>query len=571
MTTWQNAPGELKLHVPPADLDGPCAFSVLAFLDPLSAEAQRFPPLLTFLRKELNAEIFLMLQPKPLVDAPLKSYYRVALAADPPAGGLAGLAELERVPPIKISLPRRRHLLMSTQLHVPTDWLVTPVEAGGADLDSLAGSASTTVRARFVLEAIFLEGWASSGGKAASGRQLSLVPLASSEAKSAAGSDSVVVRSGYFQLRSPPGLFSLSIMGGAQEEEVLHPNSLVELTDLAGRSALQVKLGSETAKKQRRTHGLKQLDSENDFEGRGGDPQKCRDTIHIFSVASGLRYERLLRIMLLSVREHTKCPLRLWLVENFLSASFRRILPGLAQRMGFAVSRVTYKWPDWLRAQSEKQRVIWAYKILFLDVLFPAKVKRVLFIDADQIVRADVKELWDTDLHGAVYGFVPFCSSIAKGMFGWGAGTDIRNPETVGFRFWEQGFWERHLGNQFRYHISALFVVDLVKFRSSASGDILRDTYQQLTADPGSLANLDQDLPNYIQGQIPIFSLPQEWLWCESWCNNASKAHAKTIDMCQNPLHKEGKLQQARRIAPEWTVYDEKLQKWISELNLDSP
>ena len=48
--------------------------------------------------------------------------------------------------------------------------------------------------------------------------------------------------------------------------------------------------------------------------------------------------------------------------------------------------------------------------------------------------------------------------------------------------------------------------------------------YEQLSKDPHSLANLDQDLPNYAQHQIPIHSLPQEWLWCESWCGNAIKA-----------------------------------------------
>jgi len=68
--------------------------------------------------------------------------------------------------------------------------------------------------------------------------------------------------------------------------------------------------------------------------------------------------------------------------------------------------------------------LIWAYKILFLDVLFPLDVPRILFIDADQVVRADVKELWDQNLHNRVYGFTPFCNS---------------NEATAGFRFWEQG------------------------------------------------------------------------------------------------------------------------------------
>ena len=30
-----------------------------------------------------------------------------------------------------------------------------------------------------------------------------------------------------------------------------------------------------------------------------------------------------------------------------------------------------YDWPSHLREQTEKQRLIWGYKILFLDVLFP--------------------------------------------------------------------------------------------------------------------------------------------------------------------------------------------------------
>lgn len=156
------------------------------------------------------------------------------------------------------------------------------------------------------------------------------------------------------------------------------------------------------------------------------------------------------------------------------------------------------------------------------------------------------------DLQGSVYGFVPFCQD------------SIRNEETMGFRFWEQAWWKRHLGERKHYHISALFVVDLAAFRKAAAGDILRETYQDLTADPGSLANLDQDLPNFVQHGLSIFSLPQEWLWCETWFSESSKAAAKTIDMCQNPLKKEGKLQQARRIAPEWTEYDNRLEAWFT-------
>lgn len=30
---------------------------------------------------------------------------------------------------------------------------------------------------------------------------------------------------------------------------------------------------------------------------------------------------------------------------------------------------------------------------------------------------------------------------------------------------------------------------------------------------------------------VPIKSLPQEWLWCETWCSEESKTKAKTIDL----------------------------------------
>jgi UDP-glucose:glycoprotein glucosyltransferase len=81
-----------------------------------------------------------------------------------------------------------------------------------------------------------------------------------------------------------------------------------------------------------------------------------------------------------------------------LSPVFKTTAQAMAKEYGFEVEFVTYKWPDWLRQQTEKQRIIWGYKILFLDVLFPLDVKKIIYVDADQVLRADLKELWDLDL-----------------------------------------------------------------------------------------------------------------------------------------------------------------------------
>jgi hypothetical protein len=56
----------------------------------------------------------------------------------------------------------------------------------------------------------------------------------------------------------------------------------------------------------------------------------------------------------------------------------QNVIPHMAQEYGFDYELVTYKWPTWLHKQKEKQRIIWAYKILFLDVIFPISLEKVL-------------------------------------------------------------------------------------------------------------------------------------------------------------------------------------------------
>ena len=260
-----------------------------------------------------------------------------------------------------------------------------------------------------------------------------------------------------------------------------------------------------------------------------------------------------------SAAERSSVPLKFWLLGNFLSASFRasHTSGALEAAVGARVEIVSFSWPKHLRLQTEKQRLIWGYKILFLDVLFPQHIRKVMYIDSDQIVQGDLAQLWRHSLGGAAIAMTPFCS-------------DDPNEATRGFRFWSSGYWESTLGGR-PYHISALFVVDLDVFRRKKVGDIYRGTYQGLTADPNSLANLDQDLPNYLQQMgVPIHSLPEEWLWCETWCGNASRAAAKTIDLCNNPLTKEPKLEQARRIGGErWAAIDASLEAALQRKQAD--
>ena len=165
------------------------------------------------------------------------------------------------------------------------------------------------------------------------------------------------------------------------------------------------------------------------------------EVINIFSLASGHMYERLMRIMMVSVINKTNTKVKFWILGNYASPAFRKSLPILAKKYGFEFEFVQYKWPRWLNQQTEKQRTMWGYKILFLDVLFPLEVDKIIFVDADQIVRADLKELVELDLEGNPYGYTPFCDD---------------RKEMDGFRFWNGGYWKQHLAGR-RYHISARF------------------------------------------------------------------------------------------------------------------
>ena len=140
------------------------------------------------------------------------------------------------------------------------------------------------------------------------------------------------------------------------------------------------------------------------ISGANENESDKEETLNIFCLASGHLYERLLRIMMLSVMRTTKAPVKFWILKNYLSPSLKEFLPYYSQKYGFDYEYVQYKWPRWLNQQTEKQRIIWGYKILFLDVMFPLDVKKILFVDTDQIVRADLTELRDMDLKGAPYG-----------------------------------------------------------------------------------------------------------------------------------------------------------------------
>lgn len=458
--------------------------------------------------------------------------------------------------------------LLTLNMITPESWMVEAVRSP-YDLDNIhLQEVSGVVSAEYELEHLLLEGhcFDLSTGQPPRGLQFTL-----GMSQDPLMQDTIVMANlGYFQLKANPGAWTLRLRKGRSEDiyQILAHDGTDSPADAGDVIVVLSSFHSKIIKVRVQKHpdklhedllseateskGL--WDSLTSIAGVGsedGEKKKKEDVLNIFSVASGHLYERFLRIMMLSVLQHTQTPVKFWFLKNYLSPSFKETIPHMAKAYGFQYELVQYKWPRWLHQQTEKQRIIWGYKILFLDVLFPLAVNKIIFVDADQIVRTDLKELRDLDLEGAPYGYTPFCDS---------------RKEMEGYRFWKTGYWASHLGYR-KYHISALYVVDLKKFRKIAAGDRLRGQYQALSQDPNSLSNLDQDLPNNMIHQVAIKSLPQEWLWCETWCDDVSKKAAKTIDLCNNPKTKEPKLAAAARIVPEWTKYDTEIKHFLQRVD----
>lgn len=539
------------IKIPPKDPDMP-AFDIMVVCDPVSTAAQKIGPILLVIQEVVNANIRVVLNAiEKHSEMPLTSFYRYVLEPEPQ---FSDAGELTAGPHARFTgLPESA--ILTLNYHAPENWLVEVIHSI-YDLDNIKlESVEAGVHSEFELEHLLLEGhcFEQSSGNPPRGLQFTL-----GNRQQPVMYDTIVMANlGYFQLKANPGAWLLKLRQGRSSE--IYSIASHEGTDTpSGSEDVQIIMSSfkshvvkvRVAKKPGKQN-MQLLSDDNEESGSlwnsitstfssSGVTEDEDETVNIFSVASGHLYERFLRIMMVSVLRHTNTPVKFWFLKNFLSPSFKDVLPLLAKEYGFEYELVQYKWPRWLHQQTEKQRIIWGYKILFLDVLFPLDIKKIIFVDADQIVRADIKDLNNEDLDGAPYGFVPFCDS---------------RKEIEGFRFWKQGYWRNHLAGR-KYHISALFVVDLKKFRRIAAGDRLRGQYQGLSQDPNSLSNLDQDLPNNMVHQVRIKSLPQDWLWCESWCDDESKKTAKIIDLCNNPMTKEAKLDAAQRIIEEWTTYD---------------
>lgn len=404
------------LHLPAQRSDEP-AFIIEAIIDPASRDGQRLLSLIAALRQSINHDLVIYFNCKlQLSEMPLKSFYRYVYDIN-----------LEKMPSAVFHHVPETPILTLAMV-TPESWMVEAVQSL-YDLDNIhLEDVPVGVNANFELQYLLIEGQCfDETQNYPRGLQLILGTNKTSNIF-----DTIVMANlGYFQLKAYPGVWHLNLREGrssdiyaiASHDNTDSPTRTSQPVVIAIRSFdarwVKVYVGRKPGKENE-----KLLEDSSDdepansgsiwdtfsFGGSSSSASSTKidevtdDTINIFSVASGHLYERLLRIMMTSVLKNTKKPVKFWFLKNFLSPTFTNFLPYHAKHYNFTYELVQYKWPKWLTVYpTEKQRIIWGYKILFLDVLFPLDLKKVIFVDADQVVRADMAELRDLDLHGTYF------------------------------------------------------------------------------------------------------------------------------------------------------------------------
>ncbi|GAV53684.1 hypothetical protein ZYGR_0AK01860 [Zygosaccharomyces rouxii] len=181
---------------------------------------------------------------------------------------------------------------------------------------------------------------------------------------------------------------------------------------------------------------------------------------------------------------------RFWLLDQpFISHSLRKFIDAinLDTKLDGSIELVKYEWPPWLRPQRFLERRMDAYKVLFLDVLFPQSVSRIIYMDPS------ISQLPDPfKLNEKVRTKLPFA------MY-----------KMVGHGYWETRYWAQRLGDRnLKFHsVHPAFVINLQNLRAYYGGNKLRIHYQRLSADVLSLGKIDQDLINDAQEEVPIRTL----------------------------------------------------------------
>ncbi|KAL7546885.1 hypothetical protein ACHAWF_010208 [Thalassiosira exigua] len=358
---------------------------ISVILDPLTEPTQRVAPLLLAIRDSLKLPLKLIIAPRKIVqnDAPLSSYYRFVAEptslpdASPPKATFRNLPT-NHLLTLRMDVPelwdvQQAHAIQDTDnlrcdaRYGCGDEAHTKANEGGNDNDDAGAHGMVELtQIEYSLKSLLFFGQCYDVTKSTppNGLQLTLdrsKPNGLSDSSDAAmqsdHTDTLVMKTvGYWQLRANPGVWDLRIAENSRGSELFY---MVEgsVSTRSGKIQLAKNSAESTSKSLvmkdftnqgrlllvKRRKGFEQADLFLEEQDSGVPQQDSDETVHVFSLATGHAYERLLKIMMLSVTKRTSSKVKFWLFENFLSPSFKQSAQFMAKRIGCEVEFVTYK------------------------------------------------------------------------------------------------------------------------------------------------------------------------------------------------------------------------------------
>jgi hypothetical protein len=266
---------------------------------------------------------------------------------------------------------------------------------------------------------------------------------------------------------------------------------------------------------------------------------------HVLITAGGYLTEHLAKMTVLSIVRSASIPVEIWILERFATPGFAADMGDLARAHKCICRFLRYEWPVWVRSVLDKARASAVSPLLFLDLMMPLDINRVIVIEPGYLVSGDVAELVRMDLRSCPCGFIPF---------------PLQTPiDFKGVKFWERDVWPwKNFSRHFR---GAIFVADLPRWRQDNVGEFLRQCHEDLAADPARFQHLEDELPTLLQERVPLFPLPEAWGWCRPWHDDDSLGAAKAIGACENLVtHRKDYANLKRRVS-EWRDLDEEVCK----------
>ena len=296
-------------------------YEIAVVIDPATEIAQKWSAIIATLAKLDTVHIRIYFKAVPLVELPISRFYHFAWSHKPTFDSDEIKSELlfERIP---------RDVLFSFAADVPSSWVVLAIESK-TDLDNIRlADVSTDVQATLELRNLLIEGHARDMPSGAPPRGLQ-VELSSIYGNTERVGTIVMQNLGYFQLKASPGVFGFSIREGRGREifklESIGAEGWKSKSNATTLSILTLE-GLTIYPRVIRNVGFEvaELYQDNDSSRSEGVVDKIKSLfpsfygqtgktnlaivkkaeINIFTVASGLLYERMAFLMVVSVLRH---------------------------------------------------------------------------------------------------------------------------------------------------------------------------------------------------------------------------------------------------------------------------